>query len=90
MTDRRNGAARPGKFFAASKTLWGGVLLALPAFSEAFGLAVSPADWAGLEEAGTKLINAVEAVVGAVLVVWGRLSATRPIALAPRRRSPDD
>jgi len=62
---------KPGKSIFASKTIWGGLLLALgPWVTNKIGLDMG--EW-------TETVHLFEQVVGMFLVYWGRRSVKTPI-----------
>ena len=68
------------KFFATSKTIQGIVIMAVPMLRALFGW-----DWA-TPEAGAELSVVVDqliALVGGVWAIYGRITATKNIAVLP-------
>jgi len=60
------------KFFLASKTIWGVIIMALPALLPLAGISFGPDDTAVVNDAADKIFQAV----GALIVIWGRWSAS--------------
>lgn len=61
------------KSLFASKTIWGVVVTALPAILKLFGFETLP----GFEESAAETINGLTTAFGAVLAVYGRITATK-------------
>ena len=60
------------KFFLKSATIWGGIIAALPAMAAAFNLPISIGEVAGLDAAVGGFLDALQAVIGFVVLYWGR------------------
>ena len=60
------------KGLVQSKTIWGGVAMLLPTILGMFGVNVSEGDLLAVLESGSQL-------VGAILVVWGRMGKMKEI-----------
>jgi len=72
------------KWFLRSKTIWGAIIAAAPGLSQAFGWDVSAGE---LAEAGSRMsavLDSLQALVGVVLIVWGRNTARGTVALMPK------
>lgn len=68
------------KFFLNSKTLWGIVMMILPTVFQFFGWQWDAANAGDIEKAfgyGVEL-------VGAILAVYGRVVATKPLSATPK------
>lgn len=66
-----------------SKTIWGIVMIAIPAFSKAIGHDISAADAATIVGTVQQAVLADMAAAGVVLAIWGRTSAKGPL-VAPK------
>lgn len=62
------------KFFLASKTIIGAILVTLKAFDITL-----PLDEGKIAE----VIDALQVIVGAILIVWGRATADKPLGVIP-------
>ena len=69
-----------GKFYLRSKTIIGGLVVAVPQVLRIFGWELADCD---AQLIGDSALTAL----GAVLILWGRLTATQPLRL---RRSRQD
>jgi hypothetical protein len=67
------------KIFLTSKTLWGVFIMALPVVLPMFGISMTLDDTALFNDTADKVFEAV----GAILVVWGRLTAKKAISVGP-------
>lgn len=65
------------KSFLASKTIWGAVVMLLPTIAGYLGLTVTEADAGQAVDAVQTIVEAV----GALLVVWGRATASKSLKL---------
>ena len=65
------------KIFLASKTVWGVVLIALPQILPLLGFSFTADDTSLLTTAGDQVFQAI----GAVIVVWGRWSASTKLSI---------
>lgn len=63
------------KGFFASKTIWGGIIAGLGAIGSIFGFDFGAADQAAAIDAVYNIMTAV----GALLAIWGRVTATKTI-----------
>ena len=59
------------KFFLKSKTIWGVIVMAMPALLPVFGVTLGADDTALITQAGDQVM----AAIGAVLAVYGRFQA---------------
>lgn len=75
------------KWIIKSKTLWGAIIAALPVLGPTLGLDLSPDDVATIGDSGVNFIDAAAGAVGAVLVIWGRVSATTKATLLPKPKA---
>ena len=73
------------KWIAKSKTLWGAIIAALPVLAPIFGLDLSPDDVAQIGDSGVSVIDAAFGVVGGLLVIYGRLTASQPATMLPKK-----
>ena len=62
------------KFFLASKTILGAILVTLKAFDVTL-----PID----DQKIAEVVDALQVIVGAILIVWGRQTADRPLGFNP-------
>ena len=60
------------KFFLASKTIWGVIIMALPALLPLVGVSFGPDDTAMVNDAADKVFQAA----GGLIAIWGRWSAS--------------
>lgn len=67
------------KFFLQSKTILGAIVTILPVLSSLFGFHFTGDEGAMISGAWDNIIQAV----GAILVVWGRVTAKDSITLNP-------
>ena len=67
------------KIFLASKTIWGVVIMALPALLPLAGVTFGPDDTVLLNDTADKIFQAA----GALIAVWGRWSATTKLSIKP-------
>jgi hypothetical protein len=61
-----------------SKTMWGGIMIAVALGLQGFGITVDP------DAAATDLVNIIDhglQIAGVILVWYGRLSAKTPVSL---------
>lgn len=65
------------KIFLASKTIWGVVIMGLPALLPLAGVTFGPDDTAVLNDTADKIFQAA----GAIIVVWGRWSAKTALSI---------
>ena len=65
------------KFFLASKTIWGVIIMALPALLPLVGISFGPDDTTVVNDAADKVFQAV----GALITIWGRWSATTSLKI---------
>ena len=65
------------KIFLASKTIWGVIIMALPALLPLAGISFGVDDTAVVNEMADKIFQAV----GAVIAVWGRWSASTKLSI---------
>jgi hypothetical protein len=65
------------KIFLASKTIWGVVIMALPALLPLAGISFGVDDTAVVNEMADKIFQSV----GAVIAVYGRWSATTKLSI---------
>ena len=77
------------KWFLKSKTIWGALIGFLPSLLMLVGIAPDPEAISALSQAGSNfldgawaLLNSGNEVIGAALVVWGRLTAKAPLKVA--------
>lgn len=77
------------KWFLKSKTIWGALIGFLPPLLELIGIAPAPEAIEALNASGASfldvlwtLVNAGNEVVGAALVIWGRLTAKTSLKVA--------
>ena len=59
------------KFFLKSKTIWGVVVMAMPALLPVFGVTLGATETALITETGDKVMTAI----GALIAVYGRFKA---------------
>lgn len=78
------------KHILASKTVWGGILMALAwMLQQFFGVHVSSAETGQAAEALSQGIGAgewgsiISAAIGFVMVVWGRFTAKKQVTVIP-------
>ena len=75
------------KWIARSLTIWGLIVTVVstagPVFGPLIGIDVNPADVAEVGAKGTTWINATGALIGSVMVIWGRLRSTTMVTLLP-------
>jgi len=69
------------KWFLKSKTIWGGLILAVPALVEAFGVDLSAEEITDLGSTVTALLDHLHWLVGFGLVWWGRQTAAGKLTL---------
>jgi protein-S-isoprenylcysteine O-methyltransferase Ste14 len=69
------------KAFYLSKSFWGSVVLVITTILPMFGLNLEKALLDNLVDSVFNALIAIQAVVGLVLVVWGRLTAKQPVGL---------
>jgi hypothetical protein len=69
------------KFFLTSKTIIGGLIASLPAILSAFGVEVP--ELGAFGDAAIGVLDALNEGIGLAMVVWGRLTATKTLTLAP-------
>ena len=62
------------KFFLASKTILGTIIVLL----KVYGVTL-PIDDGKISE----VLDAIQVIVGTVLIVWGRMTATKPLGIFP-------
>jgi uncharacterized protein (DUF697 family) len=67
------------KSLLKSKTFWGGAVLFVAMILKIFGIELTPEDQAAAPELIATAIDAVSALVGFVLVIYGRKNAVLPI-----------
>ncbi len=67
------------KSIFASKTIWGAVLMIIPPLLSIFG--VSSDDASQGVSMASELIDKAIAFIGFVVVIWGRVAATKPVTL---------
>jgi hypothetical protein len=72
------------KWIAKSMTLWGAVITAVPVIAPLIGVDISPDDVATIGDSGVSIINAGFGIVGAVMVIYGRLRATTKATMLPK------
>ncbi len=65
------------KTFLASKTIWGVIIMALPALLPLFGVSFGVDDTAVVNDAADKVFQAA----GALIAVWGRWSASTKLSI---------
>ena len=65
------------KSFIESKTIWGAVIAVAPTVANLFGFSVTPADVAQV----SSNVDAIVTGFGALMVVWGRVTATKAVGL---------
>ena len=65
------------KIFLASKTVWGVIIMALPALLPLFGVSFGVDDTAVVNDAADQVFQAV----GALIAVWGRWSASTKLSI---------
>ncbi len=75
------------KWIVKSKTLWGAIIMALPVLGPALGLDLSPEDVTSIGEEGAGFIDKAFGAVGALLVIWGRVSASTKATLLPKPKA---
>ncbi len=68
------------KIFLASKTVWGVVLIALPQILPLLGISFTADDTSLLTTTGDQVFQAI----GALIVVWGRWSASTKLSITGR------
>ena len=59
------------KYFLKSKTIWGIIVMALPALLPVLGLSLTPDDTTLITQTGDSVMTAI----GGILAVYGRFSA---------------
>jgi NAD/NADP transhydrogenase alpha subunit len=67
------------KLWWQSKAIWGGTISAIFGLAAMFGFAVSDAQQAQTVDSLMLLANALAAIVGGVLAIYGRIKATQQI-----------
>ena len=65
------------KIFLASKTIWGVIIMALPALLPLAGVSFGVDDTTVVNEAADKIFQAA----GALIAVWGRWSASTKLSI---------
>jgi hypothetical protein len=79
------------KWFLLSRTFIGMLMMMAPVVLPLLGYEAPTADEIkGIEDQIYGLLDSGLALVGAALVVWGRVSASRPLRMLPGKPSPDD
>lgn len=63
------------KSMFASKTIWGGIIIVLAAVAGLLGYSIAPDDQAAI----ASYIDNMVMTVGGLLVIWGRITATKKI-----------
>lgn len=63
------------KWFLASRTIWGLIIVVAPNLLSAFGLDLSPEALGNLNDHVLAMLSAANEVVGILLVLWGRSGA---------------
>jgi hypothetical protein len=80
MTDP---ATVPSKWWAASRTIWGALITALatvlPALGPLLGFTIPPELIHQLGEQVVLLVQALVALAGTILTIYGRVRATTPL-----------
>lgn len=71
------------KFFLISKTILGGLIATVPALMTQTGVTLP--ELPAFLESILALLDPINEAVGLGLVVWGRATAKRPIALLPNK-----
>jgi hypothetical protein len=59
----------------ASKTVWGGIIVVIAAIAGLFGYTISAEDQTAL----VGYIESAATIAGGLLVIWGRITATKRI-----------
>lgn len=67
----------PPKSALRSKTIWGVIVMILPPVLGLLGFEITVADAEGAATA----IDGIVSGIGAILAIWGRISASRPVTL---------
>lgn len=67
------------KWILKSKTVWGILLVAVPALLETAGISI-PKEWIG---DGDNIVKGIFEVVGMIVALYGRIAATGGVTLTP-------
>jgi hypothetical protein len=67
------------KLWWQSRTVWGGLIAAFAGLASVAGLSLTDVDQTQLADAACAIASAV----GGVLAIYGRVRATKPIAVTP-------
>lgn len=71
------------KFILKSKTIWGIVIMGIAMIMSIFGVEFNPLEQEELSAKGISAIEAVFAIVGPILAIYGRIVAKAPLSLVP-------
>ena len=66
----------------ASKTIWGAILVILGLLGRTFGFDVPKEEISGLFDAISANWENILQIVGAILTVWGRITASIPVGFS--------
>lgn len=69
------------KAWYTSKAIWGTILMVLALALGVFGYTVSPEDQTQLADAIPNIIQAVSGFIGMVMMIWGRVTASKKLTL---------
>lgn len=67
------------KWFLQSKTIWGIIVMLIPSLANLLGVSIPLEDVQSIRDGVLKIAEAAMTVSGAVLAVYGRFKAKRPI-----------
>lgn len=73
------------KWLAKSLTVWGGVVLVLPTIGRLAGWDFAGYDFAELQTAGEHVLLGLNAVVGSLMVLYGRARAKGSATILPSK-----
>lgn len=73
------------KMFLKSMTIWGAIVASAPTILDALGMGGIGGLIVDLNEPVANVLNGVVTLIGAVLVVVGRLRATVPLSLKTKK-----
>jgi hypothetical protein len=87
LTEHTPPAPPPAKWWAASRTIWGALITALatvlPALGPLLGLTIPPELIHQLGDQAVLVVQALAALAGTILTIYGRMRATARLERRP-------